>query len=110
MLLKEEKLRSNFIQDCLNGKALLTDIDDYIDTWHDQESDIPIFDFLGMSKKEYALFVEDETYLAKIVMAHRDKININEIMREQIPMAARADSSHKAARLQRWLENEGLWE
>ena len=110
MLLKVEKSRSNFIQDCLNGKASLTDIDDYIDTWHEQKNDITIYDFLGMSKKEYALFVEDEAYLAKIVMAHKDKISINKIMHEHIPMAARADSSLKAARLQRWLEKEGLWE
>ena len=64
---------SDFIKDCINGDVLLTEIDN----WHN--SDIEIHIFLGMNKKEYALFVEDETYLATIVTSHKNNKNITSI-------------------------------
>lgn len=58
---------SNFIQACINGDALLTDIDNYIEEWHKGDSTIPLHEFLGMSKEEYSFFVQDESNLAKII-------------------------------------------
>jgi len=29
---------SNFIRKCLEGNALLDDIDDYVDTWHESDT------------------------------------------------------------------------
>ena len=110
MQLKEEELRSNFIKDCINGDALLQDIDDYIDKWHDSEIDEPLFSYLGMSKKEYALFVEDENYLASIVTAHKEDVDIETIMKVHLSIAARSDSHSKSQRLESWLKNEQLWE
>ena len=59
----EEKLMSNFIFDCINGDALMTDVDDYIDKWHEGQVGGDLHDFLGMSKKEYALFVDKHRIL-----------------------------------------------
>jgi len=101
---------SKFIQDCINGDALLSDIDDYIDSWSETETDLPLHDFLGMTKKEYSLFVQDEDYLASIVTAHKKNISIEEIMEEHIKLAARSDSQAKSQMLERWLKDEGLWE
>lgn len=58
---------SNFIQDCINGDALLTDIDNYIEEWHKENSNISLHEFLGMNLDEYSLFVQDESNLAKII-------------------------------------------
>ena len=41
---------SNFIIDCINGDALMYEVDDYIDKWHDGDSDLPLHDFLCMTK------------------------------------------------------------
>lgn len=101
---------SNFIEDCLNGNALMSEIDDYIDNWHESDSKLSISDFLGMTKKEYALFLEDESYLATIITAHKNNDNIVTIMKEHLAMAARSDDSNKAIKLQKWLENENLWD
>lgn len=101
---------SNFIQDCINGDALLSDIDEYIDQWHDSSDDLPLYSFLGMTKKEYALFVEDEAFLASIVTAHREGKKVEFIVREQLALAARSDNHAKSVRLERWLKDEGLWE
>jgi len=101
---------SNFILNCINGDALLSEIDNYIDLWHESDTELSLHDFLGMTKKEYALFVEDEQYLASIVTAHRENKDIRLIIESQIAMAARSDNQAKSERLQRWLINEGLWD
>ena len=75
---------SDFIKDCINGDALLTEIDNYIDNWHNSDIEIPIHTFLGMNKKEYDLFVENETYLATIVTSHKNNKNIGDIEKPPI--------------------------
>ena len=101
---------SNFITDCIEGDALLTEIDDYIDQWHGGDTTIPLHTFLGMTQNEYELFVTDQAYLGIIVKAHKENKNISIIMREQISMAARSDDQSKLERIKRWLIKEGLWE
>ncbi len=101
---------SNFILNCINGDALLSEIDDYIDLWHDSNTELSLPEFLGMTKEEYTLFVEDEQYLASIVTAHREKVDIRLIIRNQLAMVARSDNQAKSERLQKWLKKEGLWE
>lgn len=102
---------SNFIQDCINGDALLSEIDNYIEEWHkDTSSEVPLHTFLGMTKREYALYLEDELYLASIITAHKDGVNIESIINSQLAMVARSDNQAKSARLERWLKNEGLWD
>lgn len=100
----------NFISDCINGDALLSEIDDYIDLWHDSDTDLSLHDYLGMTQKEYALYVEDEQYLATIVTAHKEGVNIKLVIESQTAMSARSDNQAKSDRLQRWLKKEGLWE
>ena len=101
---------SNFIEDCIAGNALMSEIDDYIDLWHESDSQLSLNDFLGMTQKEYALYVEDESYLATIITAHKKNEKIITVMREHLALAARSDDSAKAKRLQKWLESENLWD
>lgn len=101
---------SSFIQDCINGEALLSEIDDYIDLWHASSDDIPLHLYLGMTKGEYALFIEDEGFLASIVTAHKEGKKVESIVREQLALAARSDNYSKSTRLEHWLKLEGLWE
>jgi hypothetical protein len=101
---------SNFINDCINGDALIYDIDDYIDQWHDGDYNISLSEYLGMSEKEYALYLQDESYLGFIIKAHKEGDDIENIIINQIPLAARSDNHSKAQRLERWLKNEGLWD
>lgn len=100
---------SDFVTDCLNGDAFLTEIDNYIDAWHESDDDIPIHTFLGMNKKEYALFVEDETYLGYIIAARKNGEDIENAI-QKIAMAARSDDQSKSKKLETWLRNKGLWD
>lgn len=101
---------SNFVVKCINGDALLSEIDDYIDLWHNNDTGMPLHAFLGMTQKEYALYVEDEQYLASIVTARKQKVDIKLVIESQVAMVARSDNQVKSDRLQRWLKKEGLWE
>ncbi len=101
---------SNFITDCIHGDALLSEVDDYIDTWHDLDSEVSLHEFLGMSKSEYELFIQDDAYLAIIITAHKNNSDIHSIIRSEFKFAARADNYKKSTQLENWLRREGLWE
>ena len=49
-----------FVEKCLGGEALLDDIDDYIDRWHEGEGDpdASLAAFLGFTDEEYKLWAE----------------------------------------------------
>jgi hypothetical protein len=101
---------SNFITNCINGDALLSEVVDYIDNWHEGDSELSLHEYLGMTTKEYALYVQDEQYLATIVAAHKEGVNIRVMVESQVALAARSDDQAKSKKLQKWLKNEGLWE
>lgn len=101
---------SNFVTDCINGDALTSEIYDYIDIWDESDIDTPIFEYLGMTEGEYALFVENDDYVDLIITAHKQHQDIREVVESQFALAARADNHEKASRLEIWLKNENLWD
>lgn len=46
-----------FMELYLEGKVKLEDIDDYVDIWHNSDSEEEIYDFLGMTCKQFAVYV-----------------------------------------------------
>lgn len=102
---------SNFVNDCINGDALLSEIDDYIDLWHESDNKLPIHTFLGMSEKEYGLYVLDEEYLGLIIAAHKENIDVAMLYDGNVHrLAARSDDSSKSRAIENWLKKENLWE
>ncbi len=73
---------SDFIQERLSGTARLTDIDTYIERWHQCNSDKSIHDFLGLTLYEYSLWVENPDILSNIVTARRTGANIDDLLQE----------------------------
>ena len=71
---------SDFIQKCLSGAARSTDIDAYVERWHECDSDKTIHDFLGLTLHEYSLWVEQPEVLPKIVTARRNGADINDLL------------------------------
>jgi len=74
---------SNFIEDCLSGNTIPREIDNYIDQWHESQSDQTIYEYLGMTGEEYALFVKDENSLESIITAHKQSKNRELILRDK---------------------------
>lgn len=103
---------SNFIEKCLEGLVLPDDIDDFIDSWHNQDGDESLHHFLGMSKREYSLWVADPDVLPHIINAHHFGKDVSVLLEEAytLPLAARSDSPVKALKLMHWLKSEGMWD
>ncbi|MEN8422275.1 hypothetical protein ABFO63_01255 [Acinetobacter junii] len=99
-----------FIFDCINGDALIDDLDGYIDYWteHGEQLGCSLREYLGMSLKEYGYFLEDEDYLADIIYAHEHQLDIDDVIREaekSLPMAARAETADETKKIQQWLDD-----
>lgn len=58
-----------FVGLCLSGEALPAQIDDFVDLWHDGDSNESLSEFLGLTGEEYALWVEKPAALANILSA-----------------------------------------
>lgn len=102
---------SDFITKCVIGEAFLDEIDDYIDDWHDGDSDQSMHEFLGMTHTEYRLWIKDPNSLPQIVIAHRNGEELTEIPEEHdsLPIAARSDDYSVHDSLIAWLRSKNLW-
>ena len=66
----------SFIDSCLTGDALLDDIEDYIEYWHENDSDLELNEFLGMTPDEYAEWIKtgEDMVLRDIIEARNVSI------------------------------------
>jgi hypothetical protein len=97
-----------FIDLCVQGEALLDDIDEFVDMWHNSADDGGLSDFLGMTLEEYSLWISQPDILPYVITARRIGKPISEIVADvNLPMAARSDNPSKAKKLMQWLESQG---
>jgi len=101
---------ARFLDRYLNGEVLAEDIDDFIDLWHGNPAGEEIYDFLGMSKAEYSLWLRDPDILPLIAQARRTGRPLQAVVRttlDEFPIAARSANAAKIDRLMRWLKQTG---
>lgn len=97
---------SNFIEKCLNGDALVNEIDSYIEIWHKDESiKQELHEFLGMNFFEYQLWVEKPESLKYILNAKKKGLNVKEYMEKNINSIAARAQDYKA--VLNWLRATG---
>ena len=100
-----------FVAKCLDGEALLEDIDDYVDLWHEGAGNPgeSLSGFLGLTDDEYKLWAEKPSFLpfifdAKVkgvlLTGEADYVKIYRI-------AARGLSTESAEELTQWLKQTG---
>ena len=96
-----------FIDRAVLGEVMPDEIDDFIDFWHDAESDEELHDFLGLSFEEYSLFAAHPDNINTIITArlrHQPILEaVNDNLRYDERFAARADDAGKLAAIQRWI-------
>lgn len=102
-------MSKTFVHECLSGRALLDDVDDWIDEWHDSDSDLSLDSFLGFSADEGALFAERPEALRFIVAARRQNLPVAKVLatRDNYALAARAGDSERATAVLDWLRQTG---
>ncbi len=101
--------RKTFIDLCLEGYALLEDIHDYIDEWHESEGHISISEYLGMEAGEYNAWVEEPSVLRLIVNAKRNQLKFDQVLSDKAAysLAARSSSPEEALAIEEWLRKTG---
>jgi hypothetical protein len=65
------KKNKTFIELCLEGAADLSDIDDYIEEWHMSNDDTSIYEYIGMKKAEYVMWVKNPQSLRFILFSRK---------------------------------------
>jgi hypothetical protein len=102
---------ATFIDLCLSGDVVMDEIDDFVETWHTDESiDEPIDGFLGMTEEEYALWVEQPGSLRLILAAREEGAPLYEAIErfaELEPITARAADPEAARVVLQWLRKTG---
>ena len=65
----------NFIQMCLTGAASESEIDDFVDQWHDGEAGKgqDLHEFLGMTWEEYSSWATKPSTLSSILDTHKSR-------------------------------------
>ena len=106
-----EKQTETFIELCLKGNALLEEVDDYVDYWHNSSENVGLRNFLGMSKSEYSLWLNDPDVLPYVIYSRREERPFVQVVNDnyysEARLAARSDQSHKIRLLKDWLERHG---
>lgn len=66
-----------FIDDCLAEAATLDGIDDYVERWHEGVigRDMELRELLGMSKQEYACWIQDANAIEDIIAARKNNLH-----------------------------------
>ena len=107
---KDAHKRQTFLDQYVNGEILAEEIDDYVDSWHAESRDEPIYQFLGLSRGEYSLWLRDPQTLPYIALARRTQKPLALILDSQLsqmPIAARSADIARVKRLRLWLVQHG---
>ena len=97
---------SNYINDVINADAILDEIDDYIEKWHDSDTDCSVFEYLGMTEEEYFLWVENDFFLKYIISAHEKDIKEEYTSK----LVAYPSSPEETKKIYNWLKEKGMIE
>lgn len=100
----------DFMSLVMQGYALPDEIDDFVDIWHEGDSEIPLHEFLGMTEQEYSLWIKDASFLNEIIAArhHGKSLDdaVNDNLRVRTRIAARTDEAWKIKILRDWIESQ----
>lgn len=97
----------SFLSLALSGEVLSDEIETFVEDWHQSDSKLEIYEYLGMTFEEYSLWVSDPDAVDIIISAHYDnkplREAVNDNLRVQERIAARSDEAGKLATLARWI-------
>jgi hypothetical protein len=99
----------NFMEKVLAGDVLDTEIDDFIEQWHQTKTDQSLAEFLGFTDEEYALWVEQPESIRSILFCRKHDIKFSEAseLLEAHRVAARSQRKGDADELLSWLKKTG---
>ena len=86
-----------------------TEIDDFVEQWHQTTTSETLASFLGFTDDEYAIWVEQPEALGSILFCRKNDIQLNEAAewKEAHRVAARSQGAGDAEALLEWLKKTG---
>ncbi len=98
-----------FVTLCLNGRATIHDVDDFVDRWHGSESHQPLSEFLGLTQDEYARWITNPSVMPAILFSRRYDVPLGQAIARgnKVRLAARAQGDAAQA-ISSWLAVRGL--
>jgi hypothetical protein len=97
----------SFMTMALDGLVLSDEIEHFVDAWHEADTTEELHEFLGMSFEEYSLWASNPDTIDVILSARHLgkplKEAVNDNIRVQERIAARADEAGKLAILRKWI-------
>lgn len=101
--------RTTFVDRCLEGRALLDEVDDFVDEWHESSATESLASYLGLSDEEYALWVERPAVLPFILFSRMRGVSLETALRmdEGQRLAARSADPDDAQEILVWLKRTG---
>lgn len=97
-----------FVDLCLRGEILAEEIDDFVSRWHKGGTGKKIYDFLGLTREEYGLWVEKPSSLNIVLEARKRGRRISEFQdANEVRLAARGYSEEDIEDLVVWLKQRG---
>ena len=102
----KSKRQETFVEQCLTGRAVASDIDDFVDQWHSGRGAGSLRTHLGFTEEEYALWVELPRSLSIIVFARTRNLELSEAAKlcEKSTDGARTASTGIAREVSSWLK------
>jgi DNA-directed RNA polymerase specialized sigma subunit len=107
---RDVEVADAYMDRLLDGRALLDDIDEYVEAWHRDPSNLELHEYLGMSWEEYSLWVEQPSALRLLVAARERGLPVTELLEhtQDYALAARGGLSEREIRRMRaWLQETG---
>lgn len=98
---------TTFVERCLNGEILATEIDDVVDAWHDSDDPRTLREYLGFSNEEYQCWLHKPDCVRDILFCRDRKTPFMADNQEQnLALAARCSDPETIFNLDEWLPKE----
>lgn len=94
----------NFIQACLDGEATVFEIENYVEYWHENDIDISLREFLGLTEYEYVEWGKNSNSILRDILRCRVEgidFKIYNQMTETDRIAARCYDAEKVDQLKK---------
>jgi hypothetical protein len=99
------------IERLLSGEEYdLRKIDEEIEAWHEADTDLQLHEWLGLTREEYALYIEKPASIRVILAARHQNVPLKQLMSagtDKVLLAARGATATEIDDLRKWLSTTG---
>ena len=96
----------SFIARCLQGELLTEEIDNWVEQWHQSDSELSLAEYIGMTEEEYNAWLQDDAILPYIIQARKDGLPLETVVEQGIKRNAVTKESYGIQQTGRYPEGD----